>query len=85
MSDKRVAPWTDEEVAALNAYQEGGWFHPFTCGRCRDADPDFPLKDEHKLVATNDGWICPTCDYTQDWAHEMMFQPSPWPGLWGDG
>ena len=24
---------------------------------------------DHALVATVNGWICPTCDYTQDWAH----------------
>lgn len=24
---------------------------------------------ERELVATLDGWICPTCDYTQNWAH----------------
>ena len=24
------------------------------------------------LIATPDGWICPSCDYTQDWAHGFM-------------
>lgn len=24
---------------------------------------------DHVLVATVNGWICPTCDYTQNWAH----------------
>lgn len=54
------APWTDEEVAALNEWQASGKFHPYTCGKCRNRDG---------LLATNDGWICPTCDYKQDWAH----------------
>jgi hypothetical protein len=27
---------------------------------------------ERELVATLGGWICPTCDYTQDWAHAHM-------------
>jgi len=59
------APFTDEQVAALNDFQKSGLFHPFTCG------------GEHKrhvdLVATNDGWVCPDgCGYTQDWAHAMM-------------
>ena len=26
------APWTDEQVAALNRFQRNGRFHPFTCG-----------------------------------------------------
>ena len=34
-----------------------------------------PTEDEEavihdrELVATRDGWICPTCDYKQDWCH----------------
>lgn len=27
---------------------------------------------ERELVATVNGWICPTCDYTQNWCHEAM-------------
>ncbi len=30
--------------------------------------------DDHQLVATTSGWICTTCDYTQDWAHEYMVE-----------
>lgn len=62
------APWTDEQVDHLNAFQRSGAFHPFTCGKCRN-----------DLVATTGGWICPTtdCGYTQDWAHEFMAQPLP--------
>lgn len=62
------APFTAEEVEALNAWQQR---HPFTCGRCRDASA-WPLTSQHELVATKDGWVCPTCDYTQDWAHDFM-------------
>jgi hypothetical protein len=25
------------------------------------------------LMATSDGWVCPFCDYRQDWAHDFMF------------
>lgn len=63
------APWTDEQVAALNRYQAGRWMHPFTCGghNCRS-----------NLLATNAGWICPNCNnYKQDWAHEFMTDPPP--------
>lgn len=59
------APWTEEQVAFLNEYQQVGFMHPFTCGNegCRN-----------DLVATKNGWICsdPDCNYTQDWAHDFM-------------
>ena len=57
------SPFTKEQVESLNGYQEEGYFHPFTCGKddCRQT-----------LVATEDGWVCPDCDYKQNWAHEFM-------------
>lgn len=59
----QTTPWTDEQVEALNRYQREGKFHPFTCGN----------DSRHQnLVATKDGWICPNCDYTQNWAHGFM-------------
>ena len=65
----KTAPFTPEEVANLQAYQNAGIFHPFTCGneKCR-AD----------LVPTTNGWICPRdgCGYTQNWAHEFMMDGS---------
>lgn len=64
------APWTTEQVAALNAYQFTGAFHPFTC-----TDPDDLHPDDHVLlVAHQDGWHCPAadCSYAQDWVHPDM-------------
>jgi hypothetical protein len=56
-----MAPWTQEQVDKLNKWQNAGLFHPFTCG------------NGHTLVATKDGWICPSCpEYHQDWAHDFM-------------
>lgn len=56
-------PWDDETVSRLNEFQCCGVFHPFTCGNgCR----------EWPLLATRNGWVCKTCDYTQDWAHGSM-------------
>lgn len=63
------APWTEGQVDALSAYQKGP-FHLYTCGPCRDADPSFPMVNQHALLATPEGWRCPTCDYQQDWAAE---------------
>lgn len=61
------APWTDAEVAALNAYQKNRNFHPFTC------PGDLPeCSTERNLTATKDGWVCACGKYTQPWAHDFM-------------
>jgi len=59
-------PFTPEQVASLNDFQASGAFHPYTCG-----NDDCPGVDgEHaSLVAHENGWRCPACDYTQAWAH----------------
>jgi len=58
------APWTSEQVDILNAFQRRGDVHEFTCPTEHDAD--------RTLFATVAGWICPHCDYRQDWAHRAM-------------
>lgn len=63
------APWTPEEVVALNRWQSGP-FHPFTCPHRRDGHRT--TTDIGVLVATERGWVCPDCGYTQDWAHDFM-------------
>jgi hypothetical protein len=53
-----LAPWSDEVINSLNAFQIYGTMHEYTC------------KNGHGLlVATTNGWACSKCDYTQDWAH----------------
>lgn len=67
------APFTLEQVRALNRYQEQGWFHPFTC-------PMPTHQREVKLVAKVRGWVCeqyPDCPYVQDWAWRFMADPPP--------
>jgi len=63
--EKITTPFSDEAVANLNAWQQSGEIHPFTCGnpKCRAV-----------LAATKDGWVCPIpgCGYTQNWAHDFM-------------
>ncbi len=66
------APWTADQVASLNEYQESGVMHPFTCGgRTLDGE-------EHVLRATEEGWVCDKCPgwklkaYHQDWCHWWM-------------
>ena len=61
------APFTQEQVEALNRFQQSGHVHPYTCGSGRRTDADH-LDGEGVLVATTEGWKCPYCDYRQDWA-----------------
>lgn len=80
--DKIIPPWSVEQVDALNEYQKSRRFHPFTCGsgnrtdnkHC-DAKLKLGLSDWGTLIATPEGWVCPACSYTQDWAHAFMAQP----------
>jgi hypothetical protein len=68
-----TAPWTPEQVDALNLYQKTGHMHPFTCGSGNRTDEKH-LDGEGILFATVGGWVCPFCDYTQDWAHSFMLE-----------
>lgn len=73
MTNQIRAPWTPEQVAALNRFQAEGGMHPFTCGNDH-------ATDALHLVAHEDGWHCwlPDCDYRQDWAHAFMADPGAW-------
>ena len=68
------APWTPDQVESLNGFQKSGFMHPFTCPRDEDEKHLETSDDFHDtiLIATIDAWRCPTCDYTQDWAHSFM-------------
>ena len=68
--------WDQETIEKLNDYQRNGHFHPYTCGSGNRGDEAHrKYADEYKdpdwglLVATENGWKCPVCDYTQDWYH----------------
>jgi len=73
MTDQHItAPFTPEQVEALNRWQEHGPGHPFTCPRSRHAV-------HVALIARTDSWHCsdPACDYRQDWAHPLMVGTAP--------
>ena len=80
---KIEAPWSIEQVAALNRWQANGHVHPFTCGGERmDAahttyQAGHPDQDFGQLVASVYGWFCPACSYRQSWAHDFMFEDPP--------
>ena len=59
------APFDPDIVQRRNYVQRHGMFHPYTCAHNGRADH----REGGVLVATVRGWICPYCDYTQDWAH----------------
>lgn len=66
------APWTDDQVASLNGYQNAGYVHPFTIG------------NGHNLIATPAGWVeVEGGPVVQTWAHEFMtnwsWQWRQWP------
>lgn len=67
MIERIEAPWTPEQVEALNTFQRSGQFHPFTCGNDSDS----------VLIAREDGWHCPDCAYRQNWAHAFMAEKIP--------
>ena len=56
------APWSQDQVNSLNAFQRSKKVHPYTCGGdgCREV-----------LVATQGGWVCSKCEYTQNHATDF--------------
>lgn len=64
--EKIYAPFEEKIVKALNEWQQTGYVHLYTCG----------TKEKHKrgdddvLIPTRQGWKCPSCNYTQNWAHK---------------
>ena len=69
---KMKAPWTPEQVEALNKYQNTTGIHPYTCPneQCTGKEKLALVSLPAELVATPDGWKCPYCGYTQNWAHD---------------
>lgn len=65
-SMKIYAPWDEDQVKQLQAFQDFGNFHAFTCGN----DHGRPVN----LMPDEEGWYCPVedCEYTQDWAWIAM-------------
>lgn len=77
MMEDTVQPWTVEQVKNLNAFQERGELHGFTCPNRGDDQHErdcerLELVDLGLLRATRNGWVCYSCAYTQKWAHKFM-------------
>ncbi len=74
------APFSAETIHRLNQRQVGvddivGMLHPFTCPNRADGTHGDEGGDRGVLIATTGGWICPHCNYKQDWAHASMAEP----------
>ncbi len=62
------APWTEDQVASLNAYQVSGVFHSFTGN-----NDLLPSGEDDVLVAQEDGWrSIVDAGYRQTWAWAWM-------------
>lgn len=60
-SEQIDAPWTDDQVAALNDFQSSNVVHPFTSGGGKT------------LIATRDGWVEEEGGpVVQTWAYSLM-------------
>jgi hypothetical protein len=68
----QLADLGPDEILNLNKAQTTGRVHPFTCPDRSDGNHRSFNGDFGALVATRRGWICPWCDYRQDWAHVFM-------------
>ncbi|EPX83918.1 DNA translocase FtsK [Salipiger mucosus] len=66
-----VSAFHPDAVVTLAESQTAGQFHPYTCANRNDGNHRHMLGDLGALVPTVRGWICPFCDYTQDWAHGL--------------
>ena len=77
------APFTEDQIASLNEYQKSGVFNEFTCGndncpgkRHISYNPKYrppePAPTGDTLVAYELGWLCPSCNYTQNWGWKFM-------------
>lgn len=65
------ALFEDKSIEGRNKLQKSNLVHPFTCGNDRMDSPHseyqklHPDEDFGQLIATEEGWICPVCDYKQ--------------------
>jgi DNA-directed RNA polymerase subunit RPC12/RpoP len=63
--NKTPAPWTEEQILSLNAYQKSEHFIQFVCGQ------------GHKLIADGNGLRCKTCSsFILRWAYPWTLDES---------
>jgi len=60
MTNKWKAPFSDEQIDILRAYQKNPDCHPYTCLCCTSHLP---------LLVRSEGLFCSSCHRTQHWSH----------------
>lgn len=68
------APWTHAQVRHLQMWQKSPYVHSFTCPHRGDTHHRDCYGDHGGLRPTLNGWECMDCDYTQNWAHDIMVE-----------
>lgn len=72
------APFTEEQVACIRAYQDSPIFHSFTC--CANGNNgSIKHSDSRILGVKSEGMFCvhAGCGYTQEWVHGFMAEYNP--------
>jgi hypothetical protein len=69
--------WTDEQVAAINAWQSCGHTHPLTCANHDDNWHKDEDGDEVLPFAIPQGLVCRACGYRQFWVPEPCLGGAP--------
>ncbi len=75
MSDRLLAPWSDDAIERLNKHQRLREFHPYTCPERDESTHSWRHGDLGVLVAMREGFMCPDCGYSQDWAYADHAMP----------
>ena len=71
VDNKLAPPWTSQQIASLQSYQQSPTFVPFMCD------------EQHMMIAEEDGLRCNVCmthqiwtyDWTLDWSWKMLEPP----------
>lgn len=65
-------PFSPTTVRRLMVLQTRHDIHPYTCGNRGDGKHEKIGGQTGILIPTVSGWVCPDCDYTQDWVHNSF-------------
>lgn len=66
------APFSQTTVRHLMVLQNRHDIHPYTCANRGNGKHEKIGGQTGILVPTADGWVCPDCNYTQDWCHNSF-------------
>lgn len=76
-----TAPFTEQQIANLVTWQQSECVHPYTCPNRSDPGHITSDRDHGMLDVNANGLHCPTCNYTQQWAHDAIAPTNPFTTL----